>query len=117
MEAGDILTLLKNFTFVGDAGRPWTTDRIHFPAGHRRAQLAVLTKSRIGASVVQVRLQTTFDTDTVTSVGGATPTPAPGVATFVDIGTGLGPLVRLQLTAGGADTQVVFSVFLTPKVS
>jgi len=113
----DATTLLKNFTFTGDAGQSWATDWIGFPAQHKQAQLAVITKARTGASTVQVQLQTSFDTDTVADVGLPVATGTPGAATLSDLATGLGPMVRLVLAAGGASTHVTFSVYLTPKVS
>jgi hypothetical protein len=117
VQNGDVIALLKTLTFVGDAGQSWATDWVHFPAAHRQCQLAVITKSRTGASVVQVQLQTSFDTDTIVDVGAPVPTPVPGTCALSDIATGLGPMVRLLLSAGGANTLVTLSVYLTPKVS
>jgi hypothetical protein len=34
----DAITLLKNFTYVGDAGQSWATDWVYFPAEHKQAQ-------------------------------------------------------------------------------
>lgn len=113
----DAMTLLKNFTYVGDAGQSWATDWVSFSVEHRQAQLAVVTKGRIGATTVQVQLQTSFDTDTDIDVGAPVASGAPGTATLSDIATGLGPMVRLLLAAGGANTHVTLSVYLTPKVS
>jgi hypothetical protein len=113
----DAITLLKNFTYVGDAAQSWATDWVYFPAANKQAQLAVVTKGRTGAGTVQVQLQTSFDTDTVVEVGVAVSTGAPGSATLSDIATGLGPMVRVKLAAGGAGTFVTLSAYLTPKVS
>ena len=108
-----VITLLKDFTFTGDTGQSFNTDWVSFPSEHQNAQLVVLVKSRIGASSLGITLIGTMDTDSVSIIGAVINTGVPGT-TQQDIITGLMPMVRLNLLAN-VNSQVVISVFLTPK--
>jgi len=114
----ETITLLKNFTFASDPGQSFTTDWIHFPASHVRADLVVSCKlfSPVGAgSVVNVQLQTTYDTDDVQAVGTAVGVTTPG-GTTTNLTGGIGPMVRLSLSSGAPSAVfAVISVWLQPK--
>jgi hypothetical protein len=107
------VTLLKNFTYVGDPAQSWNTDWVSWPAEFQNAQIVVLTKSRIGTSILSIQLQTTWDTDQASNVGTVINTGAPATQQQ-DINTGMGPMIRLNLLSAAA-CQVVVSVFVTPK--
>ena len=108
-----VITIVKDLTFVGDNGQSWNTDWISFPAEHQNATLTVVVKSRIGGSNINVQLRGSYDTDSETNIGTAITTGAPGTTTQ-DINTGLTPMVRVLLTAN-ANSQLVISIYLTPK--
>jgi hypothetical protein len=107
------ITLLKHFTFAGD-NQTFFTDWVHFPNEHMNAQLVVIVHSRTSTSAVSVQLQTTWDTATATSAGSSVSAGAPGTSQE-NITSGMGPMVRLALTGGGANTFMTISVYLTPK--
>ena len=108
------ITLLKYFTFAGDSSSSFFTDWVHFPSEYKNAQLVVIVHSRTGTSVMTVQLQTTWDTATAVSAGSAVSTGAPATSQ-VDITSGMGPMVRLNLSSGAAEQVVTISVYLTPK--
>jgi hypothetical protein len=111
-----VIVLLKNFTFVGQQADLWHTDWMQFPANRQNAQYVVIIKSRAGASALDLVLQTSWDTDGANSIGVTFMTTGGPGTTIANITSGLGPLVRLSLLASAlGDSQVVLSVYLTPK--
>lgn len=109
------IVLLKDFTFVGSMAQSFATDWVSFPAEYKQAEMFIVVKSRIIGSSLTAQLQGTYDTDSVVSVGGSSVLTAQGT-TVVQITSSLTPMVRLLLTAG-ADSQIIISVYLTPKIS
>ncbi len=107
------IVLLKNFAYLGDNGSSMNTDLIEFPSEHVNAQLTILAKSLVGTSAVAVQLQSTWDTDTMSNVGASQLINAVGT-TILNITSGLGPMVRLNLSSS-APSQIIISVYLTPK--
>jgi hypothetical protein len=107
------ITLLKHFSYAGDNGSSFFTDWVHFPAEQMNAQLVVVVHSRVSTGSMGVQLQTTWDTASAVSVGSSVTTGAPGTSQ-VDITSGLGPMVRLQLSSS-AEALITISVYLTPK--
>ena len=111
-----VLTLLKNLTFVGEQGDLWFTDCVAFPAGYENAQFVVIVESRAGSSTLDLVLQASWDTDSVSSIAATFMTTGGPGTTVVNITSGLGPLVRLSLLASAVgDSEVTLSVYLTPK--
>jgi hypothetical protein len=111
-----VITLLKNVTLCGDNAQSFNTEWVSFPAEYVNAQMTVVVHSRTGTSSATIVLQTTWDTDSVIPTGGTVTTGAP-TSTVSNITANLGPLVRLNITYGGASTFILVSVFLTPKSS
>jgi hypothetical protein len=109
-----VITLLKNFTFAGDNGQSWATDWIAVPAGFQNWQLIVLVKSIIAGSNIGWTLQTTWDTDTVSSTG-ATGSITAVSTTPTNITSGVGPMVRILFAPTVSPSIAVLSIFLTPK--
>ena len=111
-----LLTLLRNLTFVGQQGDLWFTDWVAFPAGYENAQFVVVVRSRTGVSKIDLYLQTSWDTDSISGIATTfMSTGGPGT-TIVNITSGLGPLVRLSLLASAVGrSEVTLSIYLTPK--
>ncbi len=110
---GRAVTLLKNFPCMG-AGEEWHTPWIAWPAEFANAQLAVLVKSNVGAGVLEVIPQSSWDRDQTRDHAGATVT-GPGVGLVTDAGD-FGPWLRLVLKfSPPPPLSIVVSVFLTPK--
>ena len=109
----NVYTLLKNFTFVGDTNQDWSTDWIAVPAEYQNWQLVYVVKSLIAGSSLQVKPQTTWDTDSATDIVAASTLNAVGT-TIVPISSGVGPMVRLFMHPT-ATSHLVFSAYLTPK--
>lgn len=109
----DVITLLKNFTFVGQISQSWATDWIAVPPGFQNWQLVVVVKSLLTGANMGYILQTTWDTDSATNTTGTGAANAVGT-TITNIASGVGPMVRLQLTAT-ATSSLVLSAYLTPK--
>jgi hypothetical protein len=83
-----------------------------FPGRFQLAQLVIIVKSIVGGSLA-IQLETTWDTDSASDAG--TPVTANAVGTnIINITSGMGPMVRLNMVATGT-TQLVFSAYLTPK--
>jgi hypothetical protein len=113
-----VIVLLKNFTFAGQQGDLWHTDWVAFPAGHEDAQFVVIVKSRKASSTLDLVLQASWDTDSASSIPATFMTTGGPGTTIVGIASGLGPLVRLSLLASAVgDSEIVLSVYLTPKKS
>lgn len=110
-----VITILKDFTFVGSVGQVMATDWISFPAEYKNAQLALVVKSAIAPANLACVLQGTFDMDSETTIAAPAALTAAGTS-LTDVTTGLTPMIRLQLTAGGgAATSMVLSAYLTAK--
>jgi hypothetical protein len=112
-----MLTLLKHFTFAATNGGSFTTDWFRVPEGNQNWQLVFEVHSHISTTVATGQLQTTWDTSTQSNIGSSANLATNGLNPQ-DITTGMGPMVRLVLTAGGGgatDSAVTLSVFLTPK--
>lgn len=107
------ITLLKNFSFVGDAAQSWATDWIAIPAEYQNWQLVIIVKSLISGSNLGYTLQTTWDTDSATNTSATGSLTAVGT-TVTAISAGMGPMIRLLMNPG-ATSHLVFSVYLTPK--
>lgn len=111
-----VITLLKNFTFVGQQADLWFTDWVAFPSGWQNAQFVVIIKSRASSAALDLVLQTSWDTDGANSIAATFMTTGGPGTTIVNITSGLGPLVRLSLLASAiGDSQITLSAFLTPK--
>ena len=109
-----VIVLAKNLTFVGSASQSWATDWVAVPAEYQNWQLTVVPKSFITGANLAFQLETTWDTDSVVNVSGGSGSISSLTPSVGAITGGVGPMVRLLLTATGA-SQVCFSVFLTPK--
>ena len=112
-----MLTLLKHFTFAAATGQTMITDWVRIPEGNQIWQLVVLVHSRISTTNATLQLYTTWDTSVVDDIGSAVNLATVGL-NVQDISSGVGPMVRLLLTAGGAsDSATTISVWLTPKTT
>ena len=107
------ITLLKNFTFVGDANQDWALDWSGIPSEYQNWQLVLIVKSIVSLSNLQVTPQTTWDTDSASNVLGATTLNAVGT-TIITISSGMGPMFRLFFHPTST-SHLVFSAYLTPK--
>lgn len=107
------ITLLKNFTFVGDANQDWAIDWSSIPAEFQNWQLTLIVKSIVALSSLNVTPQTTWDTDSSSNVVAATTLNAVGT-TIVTISSGMGPMFRLFFHPT-ATSHLVLSAYLTPK--
>lgn len=110
-----MITLLKHFTFAAANNGQFITEWVRVPEGYQNWQLVFEVHSRISTTAGSAQLETTWDSATPSNLG-----TTPNLATIgidkQDITSGMGPMVRLVLSAT-ADTAVVVSVFLTPKSS
>jgi hypothetical protein len=106
--------LLKYFTFAAANGEEFLSEWMRIAEVHQNWQLVVLVHSGISTSAGGLQLQTTWDTGLEEDVSGATTNLATRGISRVEITQGVGPMVRVQLTAT-ADTVVTISVYLTPK--
>ncbi len=109
-----VITLLKNFTFAGDNNQDWATDWIAVPAEYQNWQLVFIVKSLVSGSSLTVTLQTTWDTDSASTVVVGSLLNTVGT-TIVPITSGVGPMVRLFFEPGVSPTLLVLSAYLTPK--
>jgi hypothetical protein len=108
-----MITLLKDFTFVGDANQDWAIDWTGISAEYQNWQLVLIVKSMVVPSSLQVTPQTTWDTDSASNVVAATTLNAVGT-TIISITSGMGPMFRLFFHPT-ATSHLVFSAYLTPK--
>jgi len=109
-----VITLCQDFAFVSATGQSFSFPWVSFPAEFKNAQIVVLAKSKSGGNFT-VTVQTTWDTDSVATVGSVVTVSA--VATQIqDVATGLGPMIRLNLgNSSGSDAFSIISVYVTPK--
>lgn len=107
------IVILENFAFVGELGQDWGTDWIAVPASFQNWQLVIVVKSLIAGSGLDVRFQTTWDTDAAVTAWFVPVLNATGT-TVIDVGSDVGPMVRLFFRPTST-SGLVFSCYLTPK--
>ncbi len=111
-----VIYLLKNYAFASDPLAISRTEWARFPADLELAQLIVEVKSQEGASAAVVELETTWDMDSVSLVPMATLTTGAPLVSIRDITSGIGPLVRLKLTAvAGVQSVINMNIYLVPS--
>jgi hypothetical protein len=110
-----VIVIVENFTFAAANGQSINTPWIQFPAEYSKAQINVTVKSRVSGTLV-AQMQASWDTDSKVDVGTAISANAQGTS-LQDVTSGLGPLVRFNLLASAADTIMVISIYVTPKIS
>src|SRR5262245_3798669 len=114
MNGGGVIVILKDFTFVGSNGQTFATDWISFPAEHKQTEYVVEVKSAISGSSLTCQLQGSYDTDSAVNLSSITASTA-GV-TVNAVTSGLTPVMRVKFTAA-ADSHIVLSIYVIPKVS
>jgi hypothetical protein len=108
------IPFLENYAVVLAAGQSWHTDWVPYPEDNHTADLLYACKSYISGTL-NVRVETTWDSDTPTDLGGPQiGAVLVGITDLPNPGTGFGPFVRLHLDAL-VDTLLLISVWLTPK--
>lgn len=109
---GGVITLCKNFPFVGASGEFVEFDWLGFDATFQTADLVLEVKS-YETGTVKAEAMTSTD-GSIEDALGATTRASTG-RSVTAITSGLLMLVRLKLTAQGATTRAVVSVYLIPK--
>jgi hypothetical protein len=99
------MQLLYLFTVAGEAGDSFNTPWVPFPQDYDRAELWVECKMFTG-STVDIKLQTSMDTDDTKNATGAT---------ISEITTKLAAFARLNVAISTGTTHGVISVWVLPK--